>query len=324
MRRIIEIKNNQPNNLRINYEVGDICNYKCWYCYPGSNEGTMSWPNADVVKHNLVTLIKHYKDTTNVNEIKLSFLGGEATLWPELGKVIKHVVTQTNCKIYIITNGSRTIRWWKEYGQYFDNVSISIHHESVDVDHILKLVKVLEEKKITYFANVLMDHTAWDKCVDIVNKLSNKKLAVFVKPVYVNGQLFYTADQKEYLKTAIKSYPSLSFFFRHFKKLLNIINLKITSVFEDGSKIVTKNENYFSINMLNNFKGWECTLGINHLGIKRDGTISGSCGQHLFDKDYNINDVNFDFKPKIETTICTQKLCTCPGEMALPKKRLKQ
>jgi organic radical activating enzyme len=323
MRRIIEIKNNQPNDLRIDYEIGNICNYKCWYCFPGSNEGTVPWPDADIVKHNLVTLINHYRNTTDVNEIKLAFLGGEATLWSDLGEVIKHVATQTNCKIFIITNGSRTIRWWKEYGQYFDNVSISIHHESVDINHILELVKVLEEKKITYFADVLMDHTAWDKCVDIVNKLSNKKFALFAKPVHINGQVFYTEDQKAYLKTAFKSYPSLTFVFRHFKKIFNMMNLKITSLFEDGTKVVTKNENYFSINMLNNFKGWECTLGINKLSIKRDGVIGGGCGQHLFDKDYNINDVNFEFKPEIKTTICNQKLCSCPGEMALPKRRLK-
>jgi hypothetical protein len=100
------------------------------------------------------------------------------------------------------------------------------------------------------------------------------------------------------------------------------MNLRITSIFDDGTTVVTNNENYFNINMLNNFKGWECSLGVNHIAINRDGRISGGCYQKLFDKDYNINDINFEFTPKIGPTICDQKFCSCPGEMALPKKRL--
>lgn len=34
------VENNQPSNvLRIEYMLGNVCNQKCSYCFPGSNEG---------------------------------------------------------------------------------------------------------------------------------------------------------------------------------------------------------------------------------------------------------------------------------------------
>ena len=88
--KIIEIKNGNTKTLRINYDLGNICNYKCWYCFPGSNEGTVPWPAVELVKHNIVKLITHYQ--SNGYDVQLSLLGGEPTLWPNLGEFVEFIV----------------------------------------------------------------------------------------------------------------------------------------------------------------------------------------------------------------------------------------
>ena len=47
------LNNDDPNLLRIEYMPGNLCNYKCHYCFPGSNEGDVKWPDVDLVLKNL-------------------------------------------------------------------------------------------------------------------------------------------------------------------------------------------------------------------------------------------------------------------------------
>lgn len=326
MRKIIEIKNTNIRKLRINYDLGNLCNYKCWYCFPGSNEGDSPFPNVEIVKKHIVSLINYYLDSDLIDEVQLSLLGGEPTLWKDLGQFVEYVSKNSKCKIYLITNGSRTLRWWKEYAEYFDSINISIHHERLDLDHIISLADLLYEKDVFFYTDVLMDHTAWGKCLDIVNRLidTDKKFMVLAKPININSQIFYNDEQKEYLQTHMKRRPSLATWFRN-RKMLNGIS-KITAIFDNGEKIKTKNEHYFALNMLNRFQGWQCNLGVNYLFINRQGKLTGACGQRLYniDSDYSINDIDFSekFNPKISPVICQQKVCGCPGEIALTKKKI--
>lgn len=327
MRKLIEIQNTNSRILKINYDLGNVCNYKCWYCYPEANTGTVYWPDVNVVKKNIVKLINFYIDKKIVDEVQLSLLGGEPSLWKELGEFAEYVSKNSQCKIYLITNGSRTIRWWEEYARYFDSINISIHHEKVDLDHIEKLAKVLYDQNICFFADVLMDHLAWDKCLGIVERLcsSKTKFMVLAKPIHITGETFYNDEQRKYLQTHVKRYPALKTFFKYRKQFLNIST--ITAVFEGNKKIKTKNEHYFIVNVLNNFKGWQCNLGINFMFIDRYGNLSGTCKQKLFGLDhyYNINDKEFEnkFSPEnIIPVICEQTLCLCSGETALIKRKI--
>jgi organic radical activating enzyme len=328
MKQLIEIKNSNIRSLRINYDLGNLCNFKCWYCFPGSNEGTVPWPNESIVKRNIVTLINYYYDSGLIDEVQLSLLGGEPTLWPKLGQFVEYVANNTKCKILIITNGSRTLRWWDEFGQYFDSITISVHHQQADTDHLITLASILNKKKIPFFFDVLMDHTAWDKCIDIVNKFksSSERFIVFVKPININGVETYNTVQKKYLKQPFKKLPAFKFILRNIKKFYKLFANPITLFFSDNSKIKTYNENYFSHHLLNKFNGWECSIGVNTVFINRKGELSGSCNNLLYDLDfyYNINDLDFSkkFNPIIKPTICRQRMCLCPGEAALSKRKI--
>ena len=327
MKKLIEIKHQQTRLLKLTYELGNVCNYKCWYCFPGSNEGTNPFPKASIIKQNLVSLINYYLNSKIVDQVTLVLIGGEPSYWKDLGEVVEYVSQHTKCKILIVTNGSRAIDWWEQYSRYFDHISISVHHESVDIAHIIALTKLLDkQQKASFFADVLMDHTAWDKCINLVDTLIKVRPRVMVtaKPIHINGQMFYDQKQTNYLRNTVKGWPSFKMLYNHFKKLMNISNTEY--IFSDGTKIKTKNEHYPILNMLNRFKGWECSLGVNSLTIDRAGNLTGACKQKLFGLDhyFNINDNNFieKFNPAIKPVICQNTLCLCDGETVLSKKQI--
>lgn len=320
-RKLIRIEASYPKLLKIYYDLGNVCNYKCWYCFPGSNEGTVPWPDADKAKKSIVALVNHYLSTGVVDDIELHFLGGEPTLWPKLSEVIEYISTHSKVRIHILTNGSRTMRWWKEYAKYFDFIGISVHHESANIDHIVELGNFLHDSNITFHTSVLMDHNNWDKCMGILNELKStkKKWVVLTKTIHLNGIPQYTEPQAKFLHNQVKRLPA----FKDWFKFLFMKRRKYTAYYDDGSTVKTNTDSYFLLNLLNRYNGWECTLGINYLLITREGDITGGCRQQLYGIQgyYNIYDDNFvnDFKPTIGTVTCEQRLCACSGEAALTK-----
>jgi MoaA/NifB/PqqE/SkfB family radical SAM enzyme len=327
MPKLIEIKNNKNRLLRLQYDLGNLCNYTCWYCFPGSNDGDVPFPNIEVVKYNLVKLINHYTDSNLVDEVQLNFMGGEPTLWKHLGELVEYVSKNAKCSISMQTNGSRTLRWWKEFGKYFDHVSISVHHEKANTAHIIQVADILIDQKVSILTSVLMDHTAWDKCKTLVDELveSKMKFMILAKPIHINGVVTYTDEQREYLKKSVKRRPSLRILLRHINLYSRIPSIK--AIFDNKSVVKVTSDHYFILNLLNRFTGWDCTLGINFLYISRNGLLTGTCGQKLYKLDYfyNINDVDFieKFNPILQNVTCEQKMCLCAGETLIPKRIIK-
>jgi organic radical activating enzyme len=331
MKELICIESNKNKTLRIMYDLGNVCNYKCWYCFPGSNEGTTGWPEVEIVKYNIVKLIQFYFDNS-FNDINLNLLGGEPSLWKDLGEFVLFIKTNIKPKwnqklrISMQTNSSRTLRWWKEYGIYFDHVSISVHGERADPLHVSKVGQILVDQGVFCFASVLMDHMNWDKCVKIVDDMlkTNTSFMIEVKPIHLGGVYQYSEQQLNYMKSSIKRKFPIKQIIQNLKTVSSIPTFKGT--FSDGSVIKTKSVNDFTINGHPNFNGWECSLGQSWLYIDRDGRLTGTCKNKIYGIDYfyNINDKQFveKFNPTLQPTICQQNECLCQGEVVLPKRKI--
>lgn len=315
------IEGRDSNILTIEYMLSNVCNYKCSYCFPGSNEGDYSWPNYDLLIQNISHLFETYKKQGK-NKFEFYLLGGEPTLWKDITKFCTFLKENYDVVIRISTNAYRKPDWWKENAKLFDSIEISVHHEFAKVDHIIEVGDILYQQKTNLVTNVLMDPNHYDKCLGILNKLktSKKRWPIIAKTVHKEGQINYTDDQKEYLKRPLKRYPNLFWWFT-----LPYHHKYKTWAVEDGKKIKVE-DNYFIINNKNRFKGWECNLGVDHLHIHKDGTLTGSCTQLLYKSPtyYNLYDSEFvrNFNPTIQPVICDQPSCNCGFETKVTKRMI--
>jgi organic radical activating enzyme len=308
------------NKLRIEIMIGNTCNYKCWYCFPGSNEGTHRWPEFNLFKENLTHLLRYYQRQLKKEVFEIHLIGGEPTLWPELGDFVKFLKENFKVIISMSTNGSRTLRWWKDYGKYFDKVLLSCHHEKVDVQHIKNVGDILYDQNVIVTGMILMDSAHWDKCKSILFDVitSKKRWGVDVQEI-IHPTIKYTQEQTEFLRKHRYRQANLWYFFKNNKH--TILNTRV--VFENGkTKKIQNNE--IILNKWNNFKGWDCNLGIDSIFISKEGNITGACGENLYNLNYKFNILKEtfiqEFNPILTSTICTKNSCWCQPESNLNKK----
>lgn len=312
------LNNDDPLTLRIEYMPGNLCNYKCHYCFPGSNEGNVKWPDVDLVLKNFDHLMNTYK-LQGKTKFEFFIIGGETTLWKDLPKFCNHLKANHDVIIRISTNATRKLNWWQENAKCFDVVEISVHHEYCKVPHIIEVADFLYKHKTNVVANVLMDPFNFDKCKDIVEQLksSKKRWPIVAKAVQINGESIHDEPQQAYLATQLKRWPNLFWWFtlpvKHNRKLWAVI---------DGKKTLIE-DNWLFLNNLNRFKDWDCNLGVDYIEIFQDGVIAGTCKQMIYNErfHYNLYDPEFvnKFNPKISSIICKKEVCVCGGEQQISK-----
>jgi organic radical activating enzyme len=318
---IVKIENNQPLNvLRIEYMLGNTCNQKCNYCFPGSNEGDRPWPDLETVKTNLSHLLNHYKKAGK-EVFNIFFVGGEPTLWDGFLPLCEYLKSKYNCILEISTNGTRGIIWWTKAGRVLDHVNISVHHEYAKVQKIKTLADFLYELGVFVNVDVLMDPAGFDKCVNLVEELSQSKCAwpIIAKVVHFGGESRYTNDQQKYFIDPIKRYPTEEWFKTTIKKPRTEVYVTKT----DNTVITTNSDSYLTLNKLNYFKGWNCNLGVDLIKIFHDGRITGNCQQLIYGLDNYENIYNNDFvntfNPPVIPIMCSKTVCGCNGEIILKK-----
>jgi len=326
----IELITNYKDILRVCYMVSNVCNYTCNYCFDGSHEGTYKFrKDWQVVAKNFNHLFDYYVDHTNKRKFDIQLIGGEPTMWSNLPEFCSAIREKHNVSIMIVSNGSRTLRWWKDNGHLFDHVQLSCHHKEVDVDHFIEVADTLYDLNVVVTALVLMDPYEWDKCVNLVEKLktSKRRWAINLQALESNSsyKISYTKEQADWLeKNTRVRYGNPFYLMRNMFKAY-MYQKEPKAVFPNGTKKRLTNH-AITLNGWNHFNGWECNLGVDSIFIPLDGSITGTCLQKLYNKDfyYNIYDEDFakNFTPEIKPVICRQLGCYCVSEINLQKKKI--
>jgi len=317
MKQIISIKSTQPaNHLNIGWAISNVCNFKCRYCFPGSHEGDATSPkNVDLVSKNLLHLINHYRSKLEKNFFHLTILGGEPTVWSQFGNFLEKIKLDKQIYVSVLTNGSRTLRWWEQYGELIDNLTLSLHVSQADLDHSIAVADTVYKKGKKVTIQVMMDTACWDECVKSISYMKEKSKypwMIEAKPI-VHSSVDYTVDQKSYLKNSMKRYPTIMWIIKNFKYLLNG-HLRMTrslATFNDGSKLKAKDPDYI-LTGNTKFTDWNCDIGVESILIDQYGNINGSCGQLLF-QNTNILNPNFvkEFSSNLGSVSCKMQSCTC-------------
>lgn len=320
-KQIVKIETMESNNrLRIEFMVGNYCNYSCWYCGPHANGGDTRWPSD---YNHLMVNFKHLLDfyvQNGRNDFEINILGGEPSLWPNVARFARDIKSKYNAKLTMTTNGARTLRWWEENATVFDKILFSYHHKESDIDHFIKVLDLVYDKKIPLNSLVLMDPTCWDECVAALETMKSKsKRPWFVCAMEVHPPQ-YSNKQREIFKNSVKRWPPLLRMLKD--EYENILKGKTTVNYNDGSKKKIA-RNFLSVNNLNHFAGWMCNIGIENINIQPDGKISGTCGNFVYGENifYNLYDTDFveKFNPLLVPSLCTASGCWCQPEMLMTK-----
>jgi hypothetical protein len=321
---ITSVHNGWPSNiLRFDISLGNICNYKCYYCSPELNSGSDYWPDLELMKTNLTHLINYYKEHTNKNKFDFYFIGGEPTHWKKLPQLITWLKENFDCMINMSSNGSKDLEYWQMISPYFDRVTLSLHSEYVDIEHFRNVADVLYKNNTIVSVSTMMDPRPgeWEKCINYIDYMMKSKYRWTIRYVeLIYPGLKYTPEQIAVMEKHKARSANIFWFLKNNKHYTS--RVKVT---DDAGVVHRLKDNEVLLKKLNNFYGWDCNLGVDWVTIPRSGEITGACKQMLFgeSKHYNLYSENFveEFQPKIQPTNCKSTFCHCMIETILPKQK---
>ena len=319
--KTIPIEVEQIDGLRFNiveWMLGNVCNYNCSYCNSEYKSGTKRFFDLQVYIDTCDKIIKESNEQGK--KVWFKFTGGEPTLYPSLIKLLQHIKNTGNYN-YLITNGSRTMRFWEELKESncVDFIAISHHvDQKSSIEHTIDLVNLFVDTGTVVIVNITCPTTHFNLAVNHYNTIY-ETVPVIVNLMHImdSGELSeYTDEQREILLQhpfkVTKSYSKKlkSSIPKQYQYHSGIIKVK----YNDGTE-VTDHVNNFIKKLENNFKGYSCDVGKSFIRISHDDVQRGLCG---VGEHWSIHDETMFKKDSIT---CTRTTCNCMLDM-LQSKRL--
>lgn len=294
-------KSNNVDWFVVNWCLGNTCNFSCSYCPPNLHNGTNPWPTQDTIKNFIQTV----KETHPHKKLYFEFTGGEVTLYKHFLDICQYC-TEQGVKVGLISNGSRTVRYWEENKQYFDHVCLSFHPEFSEADHFVEVVKTLNNDVRTH-VNIMMSPEKFNYCFEIANKIKDLgNISMALQPlIHDFGEVLfdYTPEQKKIIDVQHELISKHIKFDKTFEYYRGAMKMMYT----DGTSEVMSAHRFIN-EKANDWSGWDCYAGVEQLIVDQRGTISrGWCleGGPVG----NISDTNLNLP--IDPVHCTKKMCHC-------------
>jgi organic radical activating enzyme len=256
--------------LRVNWHLGNTCTYKCSYCDPRLNSGNIPWVNIAVAKKIVDDIVAVYREKYNKSIFIFELTGGEPTVYPGIEELCNHMKS-LGIYVQLVTNGSRTVRWWEENAKNFTSITNSYHVEFTDVKHLTAVCNTVLDQNVTANVLVMLDPLHFDKVkndIEYMKEFGN--FGISVRRVYdrnptVKRSYEYTDDQLLYLNNnaSIKE-----------KTLVQFPNdIQYQTIMIKDETNLNVNENTLFGTDDNNFLSWDCYAGIDTLSLDVNGDI---------------------------------------------------
>ncbi len=285
----------------VNWCLGNTCNYSCEYCPSNLHDGSRRWPDLDSVKKFITRVV----DQVSPRKVYFEFTGGEVTLNRDFIAICEHC-TSLGARVGLISNGSRTLRWWTENKKYFDHVCLSFHPEFADPEHFVEVVKILNDDVRTH-VNIMMSPSQFDYCYNVAQKVKDLgNISMALQPlIHDFGDTLY--DYTDQQKEVFDRQHDLITKHIKFTKSFDYYRGAMRMVFPDGNTEVSSAHRFISFKT-NDWSGWHCYAGVEQIIIDLQGLIwrgwcrVGNLVGHMLDEDLNI--------PK-DPVLCNKTMCHC-------------
>ena len=307
----------------INWLLGTKCNFSCSYCPPWLHEGDVDWPNnyhkwgtryLKDIKKFILEVIDHYYP----KKIYFEFTGGEVTLWKELIPLAKFI-KENNATIGIISNGTRSPRWWRENKKYFDHICFSFHSEFSNPDKFLNVIKEVNGEFRTH-VNIMMNPDTWDECIQLAERIPNEchNISLALQPLMEGlGEeetvFSYTEEQQQVLDRQHHLYGQHIKWNTNFPVPRGAMEMRDTK----NSKKEISSAHRLIANKINDWSGWYCYAGIENLVVDWDGSLwRGWCREGG-----SLGNVYEECHLPSKPILCKKSFCHCNFDIMCKKEQ---
>lgn len=288
------------NLFVVNWCLGNTCNFECSYCPDGLHDGSVRWPDIEIVK-SFIALVKKSRPNQG---LFFEFTGGEVTMYKHFEELLGFC-SSLGIKVGIISNGSRTLRWWKEYGHLLDHLCLSYHPEYADQEHYKKVAELMAPIASTHL-NIMMPPDNFETCYTFAKECSSiPDITMALQPLIVDlkDALYdYSPRQQEVFKdqwSLTSNTPKT--------RLRNLYRGVMVKTYANGSATPTSAHQFIST-QTNNWKGWKCLSGMEQIVVDMRGNVMrGWCG--VGGVIGNIS--NPDLKLPTSPVVCDSSRCHC-------------
>ena len=314
-RKYIRLEHFNPTHndwFVVNWCLGNTCNYECSYCPAALHDGSKRWPEPNTIKKFIMKVKNHYFH----KNIYFEFTGGEVTMYKHFIDICKFC-SDIDIKVGLISNGSRTLRYWEENKQYFDHVCLSFHPEHADENHFNSVVKCLNNDVRTH-VNIMMSPEKFDYCYAVANKIKNLgNISMALQPlIHDFGDTLFNYD--EFQKKIFDKQHELISKHIKFSKSFDYYRGAMKMVDSTGESMVSSAHRFIS-DKTNDWSGWQCYAGVEQLIVDMDGSIyRGWCKED--GKIGNIEDSNLSLP--MNPVICSKKMCHCNFDIMSTKEKI--
>lgn len=309
--KLVHSNSNHTDWFVVNWCLGNTCNFACSYCPSALHDGSNKWPEPEVIK-NFITKLKNKHPN---KKIYFEFTGGEVTLYKHFTDICKFC-SEHDIKVGLISNGSRTLRYWEENKQYFDHVCLSFHPEFSDADHFISVVNILHNDVRTH-VNIMMSPDKFDFCYEIANKVKTiENISMALQPLihdFGDTLYDYSAEQKQIFEKQhelIVKHIKYTKKFYYYRGAMKIIKT-------DSSGPVLSAHRFIS-EKTNDWSGWKCYAGVEQLIVDMDGhyyrgwcKVGGRLGR--------IDDQELVFPS--DPVVCNKTMCHCNFDIMCTKEK---
>lgn len=286
----------------ISWTLSNKCNYKCSYCPDHVHNGTTGHPYWETVNR--------FIDNFNLPNKQLCYRisGGEPTYWNHFIDMAQQVKSKGHIFSFL-TNGSRSVEYFREINPYTDGMIISYHPEYSNINHIAEITNTMTGVVVL---NLMMLPNKFYELLDVANKLKKLAPTLVIWPKIIldktgdplnmsNTPVDYTEEQLD----IIKNWP-------HFSDIddykLHRGNILLDGVRTDANELISKG--------LNRHKGWTCYGGLDMINIDMWGNMYRSDCQN----GGALGNIERYRLPVIPIT-CEKNVCSCLSDIYLRKVR---
>lgn len=305
----------------VEWKLHDKCNYNCPFCGDENKLGKVGWNDFETNK----AIVDSIVDSANGEPVWIQITGGEPTLYPKFIELVSYA-KQRGAYVSVISNGSRTIRWWKELREanVLDLLYITFHSQHpADYQHIAEVSNLfLDAETIIISVSTYMVDSI-DYALDGVDYLTENTgnfVSMNAMDLLSDPITPESIGQNRFDKILTRFNTAVGKRFEQEKKKTSIprelipLRLNATITYDDGSaesKDVTQMMKLGE----NRFKDWICSAGMDSMNIENGVKYRGGCKRDA--TPFEAGNLKFFDKP----FKCDVDDCYCAMDMIATKLR---